>query len=99
VTLNYTLNGTVYPIPPGYSQTLVEDRPWTIQFSRGAGFGEARYGLESGVYTFGNSDHGWELYHKAMVESAPVEGLSNPTPPQSAPVNPPPGPATVPQPH
>ncbi len=100
VTLNYTLNGTVYPIPPGYSQTLVADRLWTIQFSRGAGFGDARYGLESGLYTFGNSDHGWELYRTALVDSAPVGGSLNPTPPQSAPVNPPPGPATaVPLPH
>jgi hypothetical protein len=99
VTLNYTLNGTIYPIPPGFSQTLVADRLWTIQFSRGAGFGDARYGLESGLYTFGSSDHGWELYHKPLVDSVPLGGSLNPTPPQSAPINPSPGAATVPQPH
>ncbi|MGA2798817.1 MAG: hypothetical protein ABSE63_14650, partial [Thermoguttaceae bacterium] len=96
VTLSYSLNGAVYSIPPGFSQTLVADRLWTIQFSRGAGFGDAQYGLDSGVYTFGSSDHGWELYHSALVDSAPLGGSLNPTPLQSAPVNNPlPGAATV----
>jgi hypothetical protein len=98
VTLTYTLNGAAYSIPPGFSQTLVADRLWTIQFSRGAGFGDARYGLDSGVYTFGSSDHGWELYHAALVDSAPLGGSMNPMPSQSAPVNPPPGGATTIQP-
>jgi hypothetical protein len=92
VTLNYTLNGVVYTIPSGYSQKLIEDRTWVVEFSRGADFGLARYGLEPGVYVFGYSDHGWELYRKPVEQTAPVAGPTNPTPPEAAPVNPPPVP-------
>ena len=35
VTLNYTLDGNAFTIPPGYSQDLREDRAWVIEFSRG----------------------------------------------------------------
>ncbi len=96
VTLNYTLNGTVYTIPPGYSQKFVEDRSWVVEFSRGGSFGDARYGLEPGVYVFGATSHGWELYHQAE-ESAPVAGPTNPPPPDVTPANPPPKPMTAPQ--
>ena len=85
MTLSYTLNGVVYTIPPGYSQKLVEDRSWVVEFSRGGSFGQARYGLEPGVYVFGSSDHGWELYHKTVEDSAPLGGPTNPTPPDAAP--------------
>ena len=34
-----------------------------IQFDRGGDFGNAQYVLDSGEYFFGESDHGWELYH------------------------------------
>ena len=62
-TLSYVLNDVTYSIPPGYSQNLTLDRSWVISFSRGGNFGPARYGLEPGLYTFTNTDHGWELYH------------------------------------
>ena len=82
-TLSYVLNGTTYSIAPGYSQDLTLDRPWVITFSRGGTFGEARYGLESGLYSFAKTDHGWELYHGALAQPAVVP----------APVNPPVSPA------
>ncbi len=66
VTLSYTLDGNAYTIPPGYDQTLSEDRAWVIQFSRGANLGQARYGLQSGLYTFTSTDHGWELYRSEL---------------------------------
>jgi len=62
VTLSYTLDGTAYTIAPGYTQELREDRAWAIQFSRGANLAQARYGLQSGLYSFTSTDHGWELY-------------------------------------
>ena len=64
VTLNYTLNGNLYTIQPGYSQDLQEDRAWVIQFSRGPDLDQARYGLTSGVYTFTRTDRGWELFRR-----------------------------------
>jgi hypothetical protein len=60
-TLSYTLDGNAYTIPPGYSQDLHEDRAWVIQFSRGTNLDQARYGLQSGLYSFTITDRGWEL--------------------------------------
>ena len=88
VTLSYTLNGTQYTIPPGYSQELVKDRDWAIGFSRGGHFGEAQYGLEPGVYSFSASDHGWELYRGAFTQSGPAMAPSNPASPVATAPNP-----------
>ena len=72
VTLSYTLDGTAYTIPPGYIQELVEDRAWAIQFSRGANLSQAQYGLQSGLYSFKSTDHGWELYRSDLPRAAPT---------------------------
>lgn len=68
-TLSYTLDGVAYTIAPGYSQDLREDRAWVIQFSRGANLDQAQYGLQSGLYSFGSTDHGWELYRTELPTS------------------------------
>ena len=93
-TLSYVLNNVSYSIPPGYSQNLTLDRSWVISFSRGGNFGPARYGLEPGLYTFTNTDHGWELYHAATPQPSAVQAPSNTlpmnrTPPAAMPVTPP----------
>jgi hypothetical protein len=90
VTLNYMLNGSAYTIPPGYSQDLREDRAWVIQFSRGENLDQARYGLQSGVYTFARADHGWELFRSELPQMvAPPAPIAAPTnPPTTAPANP-----------
>ena len=84
VTLNYTLDGNAFTIPPGYSQDLREDRAWVIQFSRGENLDQARYGLQSGVYTFARTDHGWELYRSEFPQTVAPQ----PPPPMAAPTNP-----------
>jgi hypothetical protein len=66
VTLSYTLDGTAYTIPPGYSQDFRDDRAWEIKFSRGANLAQAEYGLQSGLYSFTSTDHGWELYRSEL---------------------------------
>ncbi|MGA2068526.1 MAG: hypothetical protein ABSG86_26375 [Thermoguttaceae bacterium] len=75
-TLNYTLDGTAYTIQPGYTQDLREDRAWAIQFSRGANLGQAQYGLQSGLYSFTSTDHGWELYRSDLPRAAPANRSS-----------------------
>lgn len=70
VTMNYTLDGNAFTMPPGYSQDLQEDRAWVIQFSRGANLDQTRYGLQSGVYTFTRTDYGWELYRSEFPQTA-----------------------------
>ncbi len=91
VTLNYMLNGSAFTIPPGYSQDLREDRAWVIQFSRGTNLDQARYGLQPGVYKFGRTDNGWELYRSELPQTvAPPAPIAAPTnPPMAPPTNPP----------
>ena len=68
-TLSYTLDGNSYTIPPGHSQEFSEDRAWVVQFSRGANLGQAQYGLQSGLYSFTSTDHGWELYRSEFPQT------------------------------
>ena len=103
VTLSYTLNGVAYSIAPGHSQDLILDRSWVINFSRGRNFGEARYGLESGLYSFAPTDHGWELYHGTIAQPSVAPTPSNtppmnPTPPAAMPATPAPPPVPMPAP-
>ena len=70
VTVNYTLDGNAFTIPPGYSQDLREDRAWVIEFSRGTNLDQTQYGLTSGVYTFARTDHGVELYRTEFTQAA-----------------------------
>ena len=79
VTLSYMLDNNAYTIPPGFSQDLQADRAWMIQFSRGENMDQARYGLQSGLYTFTRTDHGWELYRSEFPQTtAPLAAPENP---------------------
>ena len=86
--VNYALNDYNFEIKPGDHQDLTDDRQWVIGFDRGGNFGDAEYTLQPGDYTFGPSDHGWELYHNTADE-IPAPG---PTP-DSGPTSPPPAPS------
>ena len=88
VTLSYMLNGVPYSMAEGYMQELRDDRQWVIDFSRGSTFGQARYGLEPGQYTFTRTDHGWELYRRPLEEVGSVATPANPAPPALVPANP-----------
>jgi hypothetical protein len=81
--MNYTLDGVAYTIAPGYSQDFRADRAWVLQFSRGANLEQKRYELESGMYTFGRTDQGLELYRSALPQTA---ALRPPTVTPRAPV-------------
>ena len=81
-TLNYTLDGNAFSLPPGYSQELREDRAREIQFSRGANLAPTRYGLQAGLYTFARTDGGLELYHSEFPK------MAAPQPPKAAPTKP-----------
>jgi hypothetical protein len=65
-TLTYSLGGDAFTIPPGYRQNFHEDRAWAIRFSPGANRDEVQYRLHSGLYTFTDTNHGWELYHSKL---------------------------------
>jgi len=62
-TINYAINDNDYQIAPGSQQELSADQQWVISFDRGENDGTAQYTLSPGIYTFGPSDHGWELFH------------------------------------
>jgi hypothetical protein len=88
-TLSYTLDGNEFTIPPGYSQEIQEDRAWVIEFSRGDDLEDARYGLQTGVYTFARTKNGWELYRSDVQQSAaPQPPKATLQPPKDAPTAP-----------
>jgi len=83
--LNYSLNGLVYTIYPGYSQTFSNDRLWMIAFQRGNESSETvSYQLRSGVYFFVADAQGWNLQQPDAGNSpAPdVPSLMVPPPPR-----------------
>lgn len=83
-TLSYVLGGSLYTISPGSSQDLVHDRSWVIEFNRGGNFGQARYTLEAGLYTFTGTDHGWDLYQQPSASSGSAVPPPNPLPPDNS---------------
>jgi hypothetical protein len=97
--LSYVLNGTVDSIKPGYVQTFVEDRIWTIEFLRaGNRSQQMRYQLKAGTYFFAFDETGWDLKQAISVvsevptsrgtpstQAAPTTRAVIPTPPTPAP--------------
>ena len=81
VPISYVLNGTVYTIKPGYTQTFLDDRIWTIEFLRGgSGSLPMRYELNAGTYQFVADENGWDL---KPLSVAAVPGL----PPAASPAS------------
>ncbi|MEI8018689.1 MAG: hypothetical protein WCH39_10860 [Schlesneria sp.] len=101
--LSYMLNGTVYSIKPGYVQTFVEDRIWTIEFLRaGNRSQQMRYQLKAGTYLFTFDETGWDLRQAIAVaaEAQPSPGVpsSQVAPPTRVVTPTPPTPAPTPSP-
>ena len=84
--LSYSLNGHVYTIQPGYSQTFPNDRAWTIEFKRGGDDSEvASYPLNSGLYTFVAGPRGWDLQQPGAAPTLSTELPPAPLPPAPLP--------------
>lgn len=84
--LSYSLNGHIYTIQPGYSQTFPNDRAWTIEFKRGGDDSEvASYPLNSGLYTFVASPSGWDLQQPGPTPLPSAELSPTPLPPAPLP--------------
>jgi hypothetical protein len=63
-SLSYVLAGAhSYTIDPGFTQALDGQPSWLIEFDRGGSFGQARYTIGPGTYTFTATENGWELYN------------------------------------
>jgi hypothetical protein len=79
--LNYTLNGTLYTIQPGYSQNFRDDRTWKLEFQRnGQGSALVSYTLKAGTYRFGNGLEGWELRQVVSTQPTDLPRAPQPTP-------------------
>lgn len=73
-SLTYSLNGAIYTIQPGYSQSFQEDRAWTLEFKRGGEDSEiARYSLKAGTYAFVVGANGWDIQQPG--QAPPVSDL------------------------
>ncbi|WP_397571208.1 hypothetical protein [Schlesneria sp. T3-172] len=84
--LSYVLNGTTYTIKPGYHQTFVDDRVWTIEFLRGGNRSlPMRYQLTAGTYIFEADENGWDLKQVPQVIQAVNQTVPAPPPPAPVP--------------
>lgn len=77
--VSYALNGTPYAIKPGQTQTIQNDRPWTIAFGSGGAVGDIRYSLNPATYRFKVTKAGWNLF-KAEEPAETTDYPPAPTP-------------------
>ena len=86
-SLSYVLNGTTYTIKPGYNQTFVDDRVWTIEFLRAGNRSQPlRYQLTAGTYVFDFDENGWDLKQVPVVTPVVEQIRPTPAPPVPAPM-------------
>jgi len=64
-TLNFTVDGARCELAPGMRQELSSPQTRLIEFDRGGSFGQARYTLSEGLYSFAATDKGWDLIQAA----------------------------------
>ena len=60
--VSFTLNNSPYSIKPGQTQTIQNDRLWTVAFGSGGPAGDVRYSLKPAVYKFKVTEGGWNLF-------------------------------------
>lgn len=83
VMLSYILDGKQYSLPPGYFQELPMGRKFAIQFDRGGNFGQGKYSIGDGIFTFTPTAKGWEVYQKPTAPAAAAPQVIQPAaPPQ-----------------
>ena len=83
--VKYALNGTAYSIKPGYSQSIQNDRTWTVEFGSGGSAGNVRYSLQTGTYKFKVTEAGWNLF-KSQEQARVAEIPPAPAPDELGPV-------------
>lgn len=83
--VNYVLNGNSYSIQPGQTQTLDNDRVWTIEFASGGARGSVRYTLSPGQFKFVVKEWGWELVRSANPNSSSFSAPQSQIPPAPLP--------------
>ena len=87
-SLTYRLNGTLYSIKPGYTQSFPADRKWIIEFLRSGQTGQMiTYGLPAGEFHFVSDQIGWDLRERPVFKVAPpvlespaIKQMSTPAP-------------------
>ena len=78
-TIRYSISGTDYEIPPGYSRVLAAPAGSTISYDRGDKVGTEMFTLKDGTYEFRRSEQGWRFYAinpdvaKAKTAAKPTE--------------------------
>jgi hypothetical protein len=67
VTLQFVVDGQTTSLRAGFRLELAVSQTRVIEFDRGGSFGQARYSMDEGLYTFNETEQGWELYRSAYV--------------------------------
>jgi hypothetical protein len=71
-TLSYTIDGKLYHLESGKTQSIEVGPASQIEFGRGQDLGVAKYALHAGTYTFVSTPKGWELLHGDQPLAASV---------------------------
>ena len=61
-TIRYTVSGTPYEVPPGYTQVLTTPAGSILSFERGDSTVAERFLLAEGSYEFRQAEPGWRFY-------------------------------------
>ena len=77
-TIRYSVSGTDYEIPPGYSRLVVVPAGSTISYDRGDEVGTEMFTLTDGTYEFRTSERGWRFY-ATNPEVAKAKSVPRPT--------------------
>ena len=86
-TISFSIDGQSYSLPPGETHlySLRAGADSLIEFGRGSEFGDARYTLNSGTYTFAATPKGWNLFQGEIspAKSSLAVKIVNPADTQS----------------
>lgn len=68
--IQYTVDGTPYSVPPGYTQVLATPEGSVIAYHREGDAGLERFTLAEGDYEFRPADQGWRFYNTSQPKAA-----------------------------
>ena len=87
-TIRYSVSGTDFEIPPGYSQVVVAPAGSIISYDRGDKVGTEMFTLTDGAYEFRTSEQGWRFYatNPNMANVAKAKSDAGPTDASKPPV-------------
>lgn len=83
-TVRYSVSGTDYAIPPGYSQLVIAFAGSIISYDRVDTAGTEMFTLTDGAYEFRASEQGWRLYATGQTVANVAKAKSDARPTEAS---------------